>query len=316
MPYFVACMRLLCFFAILIFHWLNPVLGQEKDTTYWVKATEIGINGVMSATSPNWSAGVANNINSNIFFNAIRNYKKERTSLDNVLKVNVGAISTRRVDLQGVKYRSTKKNIDNVFLDSKYGRSFKNVKWLGIYGGLNFQTQLLNGFTYTNNSLGRETRRKASGLLSPGTLVSAVGFEFKPDDWYFIRLGLAALKMTSMLNQNLYKIRNQDIIAGVQKGQYVLAETGFQFQAGINRNFGTENKYTIKFNYLGFAPYNFKTNHSPLDSRIDLGVVAKITKYVNFNYTLISIFDKDLVRPGFNAWQNSWIIGLGFLYKL
>jgi len=50
-------------------------------------------------------------------------------------------------------------------------------------------------------------------------------------------------------------------------------------------------------------PYGFANSNSPLDSRVDLGFSAKISKYVNLNYTLISIFDKDLSSPGLNAWQ-------------
>jgi hypothetical protein len=53
-----------------------------------------------------------------------------------------------------------------------------------------------------------------------------------------------------------------------------------------------------------------------LDSRIDFALVAKISKYLNVNYTLISIYDKDLVKPGASAWQNSWIFGLGYSFKL
>lgn len=295
---------------------IGAVSAQEKDTSYWKKATEIGANAALSGTSPNWSAGVANNISGNVFFNALRNYKKERISWDNVLKINVGAISTQLVDLNGEKFRSTKKNIDNVFFDSKYGLSFKKPKWLSAYAGMNIQTQLLKGYAYSNDAIGREIRTQTSSFMSAGTIVPAVGFEAKPVDWFYSRVGVGAIKITSLLNQKLYALRSERTIAAVDSGKFFKAELGFQLQAGINRNFGKNKQYTLKANYLGFAPYSFANSNSPLDSRIDVGFVAKVSKYVNFNYTLISIFDKDLARPGTNAWQNSWIVGLGFLYKL
>lgn len=270
----------------------------------------------MSGTSPNWTAGVANNISGNVFLNAIRNYQKAHTSFDNTLKINVGAISTRLKDINGVEFRSTKKNIDNVFFDSKYGYSFDKPKWLSAYAGLNIQTQLLRGFTYTNDSLGREIKTQSSGFMSSGTIVPAVGFEAKPLDWFYARLGVGAVKITTVVNQKLFALRNERTIAAVDSGKYIHAELGFQLQAGVNKNFGKQKQYTLKANYLGFAPYSFMTSHSPLDSRIDLGFTAKISKYINFNYTLIALFDKDLSRPGNNAWQNSWIVGLGFLYKI
>lgn len=301
----------LCSFGI-----LGSSTAQEKDTTYWKKATEIGANAALSGTSPNWSAGVANNISGNVFFNALRNYKKGRISWDNVLKINEGAISTQLFDLNGEKFRSTKKNIDNVFFDSKYGYSLNKPKWLSVYAGMNIQTQLLKGFAYSNDAIGREIRTQTSGFMSAGTIVPAVGFEVKPVDWFYSRVGVGAIKITSLLNQKLYALRSERTIAAVDSGKFFKAELGFQLQAGVNRNFGKNKQYTLKANYLGFAPYSFASSNSPLDSRIDVGFVAKVSKYINFNYTLISMFDKDLAKPGTNAWQNSWIVGLGFLYKI
>lgn len=186
---------------------------------------------------------------------------------------------------------------------------------MSSYAGLNIQTQLLPGYTYGNDSIGRETRIQTSSFMSSGSIVPAIGFEAKPLDWFFARVGVGAVKITTVFNQKLYDLRNEDIIASVARGKNIHAEMGFQLQAGMNKNFGKDKQYNLKVNYLGFSPYKFTTSNSPLDSRVDLGFVAKLGKYLNFNYTLISIFDKDLSKPGQNAWQNSWIVGLGFLYK-
>jgi len=282
----------------------------------WKKKAELGLNTALSGTSPNWSGGAANNLAGNAFFNASANAKWDHSSWDNKLLINVGALSTKLKDINGNFYRSTKKNIDNVFFDSKYGYSFNKPKWLSAYAGLNIQTQLLSGFAYSQDSNGREIQTQVSSFMSQGTAMPALGFEAKPRDWFFMRLGLGAIKQTFVINQKLYALRGENVIAGVEKGKYVYNELGFQLQAGMNKNLDKNKQYTLKFNYLGFAPYNFSSSNSPLDSRIDLGFVAKISKYVNFNYTLISIYDKDLAHPGVNAWQNSWILGLGFLYKL
>ncbi len=293
-------------------------VSKAKNTqdTFWKKGAELGLNINLSGTSPNWSGGAANNISGNVFFNGNANRKQGRASWDNLLKINVGAISSQMEDIRGNNYRSTKKNIDNVFIDSKYGFAFKKPKWLSFYAGVNIQTQLLKGFVYSKDSIGREVKNQVSSFMSQGTSMPAIGFEAKPTDWYFLRLGLGAIKQTYVINQNLYTLRNENVIAGVEKGKFIYNELGFQIQGGLSKDFGKKKTYNVKANYLGFAPYNFAKSNSPLDSRIDLGFVAKISKYVNFNYTLISIFDKDLSRPGQNAWQNSWIVGLGFLYKM
>jgi hypothetical protein len=174
----------------------------------------------------------------------------------------------------------------------------------------------LPGYSYARDANGRETKSLVSSFLSQGSLMSAIGFEAKPTERFYGRLALFSLKQTFMLNQSLYAKRNQSTIAGVNKGQYIRSEQGFQIQTGFNREFNFNKQILIRTNYLGFIPYNYKRNPSPLDSRIDMGLTIKLTRYLNFNYTLISIFDKDLSRPGENAWQNSWVLGLGFLYKI
>jgi hypothetical protein len=280
------------------------------------KGAELGATTALSGASPNWSGGAANNLSGNFYIRAFYNLKIKRQTWDNILKINAGAISSTMQDNFGNKFRSTRKNIDNVFIDSKYGMSIERVKWLSGFGGLNLQTQLLPGYSYARDANGRETKSLVSSFLSQGSLMSAIGFEAKPTERFYGRLALFSLKQTFMLNQSLYTKRNQSTIAGVNKGQYIRSEQGFQIQTGFNREFNFNKQILIRTNYLAFIPYNFKRNPSPLDSRIDMGLTIKLTRYLNFNYTLISIFDKDLSRPGENAWQNSWVLGLGFLYKI
>lgn len=267
-----------------------------------------------SGSSPNWSSGGFNNITANGFMSAFAQVKRPNTSFDNVIKVNLGMVSARQFDNYGLKYRANRKNIDNVFLDSKLGHTVSSQPGMSIFGGLNFQTQLLPGYKYLRNVLGREVSTLNSSFLSQGQTQFALGMEYKPLPTFFVRMGYVTLKQTYVLNQLLYEIRNEAIIARVPKGKYLDNQMGVQIQMGVQRELGEKKKVTMKFNYLGFAPY--VAEDASLDSRIDFALVAKLSKYVNVNYTLISIYDKDLVRPGANAWQNSWIFGLGYSFKL
>jgi hypothetical protein len=294
----------------------SPDSTQGFDSTKIIKwGAELGATTALSGTSPNWSGGAANNLSGNFYIRAFYNLKYKRQAWDNILKINAGAISSTMTDNLGNKFRSTRKNMDNVFIDSKYGVSFDKATWLSGFGGLNLQTQLLPGYNYSRDANGKEVKSLVSSFLSQGSLMSAIGFEAKPSERFYGRLALFSLKQTFMLNQSLYEKRNQSTIAGVNKGQYIRSEQGFQIQTGFNREFNFNKQILIRTNYLAFIPYNFKRNPSPVDSRIDAGLTIKLTRYLNFNYTLISIFDKDLSRPGENAWQNSWVLGLGFLYK-
>lgn len=109
-----------------------------------------------SGSSPNWSSGGFNNITANGFMSAFAQVKRPNTSFDNIFKVNIGMVSARQFDNYGLKYRVNKKNIDNVFLDSKLGHTVTAQPGMSIFGGLNFQTQVLPGYRYSRNSLGRE----------------------------------------------------------------------------------------------------------------------------------------------------------------
>ncbi len=275
---------------------------------------DFGSNFSIAQSSPNWSGGSSNNYIGNGFINAFAQVKREHTNFDNVFKINVGGVRSRQLDNAGIRYWITKKNLDNVFLDSKFGHVFKQNNQLSVYGGLNFQTQLLNGYKYARNANGVEFGTLNSSFLSQGVSQMALGLEFKPSNRFYVRMGYFTLKQTYVLNQNLYDIRKEEVIARVPRGAYINNQLGVQTQLGYNADFGPKNKYKIKFNYLGFAPYYAK--EAVLDSRIDFAFVAKINKYVNINYTVISIFDKDLVKPGASAWQNSWVFGLGYLYQL
>lgn len=285
--------------------------NSHRILTY---GADFGSTVSFSGSSPNWSSGGFNNITANGFMSAFAQVTRPNTSFDNIFKVNIGMVSARQFDNYGLKYRVNKKNIDNVFLDSKLGHTVSAQPGMSIFGGLNFQTQVLPGYRYSQNSLGREVGTLNSSFLSQGQTQFALGMEYKPLPTFFVRMGYVTLKQTYVLNQLLYEIRNEAIIARVPKGKFLDNQMGVQIQMGVQRELGQKKKVTMKFNYLGFAPY--VAEDANLDSRIDFALVAKISKYLNVNYTLISIYDKDLVKPGASAWQNSWIFGLGYSFKL
>ncbi len=285
--------------------------NERRVVTY---GADFGLTLSFAGSSPNWSSGGSSNINGNGFVNAFAQVKRSNTSFDNVFRINLGGVSSRQLDNYNTRYRILKKNLDNVFLDCKLGHTVTAEPGMSIFGGLNFQTQLLPGYKYSRNSIGREFGTINSSFLSQGQTQFALGMEYKPLPTFFIRMGYITLKQTYVINQSLYDIRNEPIIARVEKGKFLNNQMGVQIQMGIQREFGEQKQLGMKLNYLGFAPYVAETAN--LDSRIDFALVAKLTKSINVNYTLISIFDKDLVPPGMSAWQNSWVFGLGYIYKI
>ncbi len=294
-----------------------PNFAVKKDSTenrVWTYGAEFKVNFSFANSSPNWTSGANNNVTITGLTNAVANLKKDRLSWDNQLRLNLGLVSNRERDVFGKTYWSNRKNLDNLLIDSKLGMDFEEYPTLSIYGGLNFQTQLLPGYVYSKDAFGRDISKMTTSFLSQGQTQFALGTENKFLQTYYLRLGYVTLKQTYVINQELYTLRQQEVIARVQRGKFVDNEFGMQVQMGGSHNFGSENRYSAKFNYLGFLPY--QTYPAILDSRIDVGLSARITKHFNLNYTLISIFDKDLVKPGTNAWQNSWVFGVAFAYHI
>ncbi len=284
----------------------------QKDTSYWTRGIETGFTLANSTFSPNWRGGGVNNFTATAFFNAAANYKKAKISWDNKLNTLYGVIRTMQNDQNNEQYASVKKAMDNLLVDSKFGYALSPK--INAYGGITLQTQLLPGFNYLKNSIGRDSAIRISSFLSQGMLVEALGFEYKPWEWAFARVGLGATKQTFVLDQALYQSGDpNEVLYGVKKGQKVRNDLGIQLQAGINKDLDKKKNMNLKVNYLGF--YSYGTPNSPLDSRVDLIYTAKITKYITFNYTLIAIFDKDQREPGLNAWQNSQVMGIGVMYK-
>lgn len=292
----------------------NTDHSLDSTKKNWTYGADFKANFSLANSSPNWSSGASNNITITGMIYSYANLKKNKMSWDNSLKINLGLIANRQNDIFGEGYWSMRKNIDNLFLDSKFGHEFPEYPSLSIYGGLNFQTQLLNGFVYGKDANGRELKTLTTSFMSQGQAQIAVGTENKFGQTYYVRLGYLALKQTYLINQQLYITRQEETIARVKKGQFVDNEMGMQVQMGANKFLDANKIFSMKFNYLGFIPY--QTQRPLLDSRIDLSILAKITKFVNFNYTLIAIFDKDLVKPGASAWQNSWVFGIGYLYRI
>lgn len=295
----------------------NQNLSIQKDSTIkrtWFYGADFKLNFSLANSSPNWTSGASNNITITGMINAFANLKKDKMSWDNSLKLNLGVIANQQSDIFGSDFWSTRKNIDNFFMDSKFGHEFPEYPSLSIYGGLNFQTQILPGYVYRKDPIGREVKTLTTSFLSQGQTQVAIGTENKFGQDYYVRLGYVTLKQTYLINQQLYETRQEEVIARVQKGKYVDNEFGMQVQMGATKYLDANKVILAKFNYLGFLPY--QSTRPLLDSRIDLSIVAKITKHFNFNYTLISIFDKDLVKPGASAWQNSWVFGIGYMYRI
>ncbi|MCH7412142.1 DUF3078 domain-containing protein [Belliella sp. R4-6] len=265
-----------------------------KDTSYWTNEFSVGLNFNQAAFSGNWKAGGVNSVAFGSIAAGKANYAKGKLSWDNQLELMYGIVKN-----EGQQVR---KSNDRIFFDSKVG--YKASKNWSYFGSLNFMTQFTDGFEYGPD----DQRSLISGFFSPAFLTSGIGMEYKPNKDFALRIAPFSPRFTFVSDPTI--IQNVPTNYGVPVGQKVRTEwLALQLYATYDKEI-TEN-LTVKSRYQMFANYEtlaFKT----IDHRLDVTLIAKITRFVDVTFTSINVYDLDM-DPGI---QYSQALALGILYKV
>jgi hypothetical protein len=264
-----------------------------KDTTYWDSEFSVGLNFNQAAFSGNWKSGGVNSIAFGSIASGKANYAKDKFSWDNQVELIYGLVKNDGQELR--------KSNDRIFFDSKVGYKI-NEKW-GYFASLNFITQFTDGFDYSGDE-----PILISGFFSPAFITSGFGFEYKPNDEFALRLAPFSPRFTFVTNTDI--INNVPENYGVPAGQTLRTEwLAFQLFMTWNKKFN--DKLTLNSRYQMFA--NLETlAPKTVDHRLDLTIIAKITKYVDVTFTSINVYDLDMD----SGIQFSQALALGILYKV
>lgn len=245
----------------------------------------------------NWAAGGDEfSFSVNSFLNLFAFYKKNKTSWDNTLDVNLGYINTTSL--------GSRKNDDRFDLLSKYGYAIGPK--LNLSTLFNFRTQFFRGYNYTNN-----IKTFTSEFLSPAYVLLSVGLDFKPNNDLSIFI--------SPLTSRTIIVRNDTLSAkgsyGVKPGKKSASEFGAF--ASVNYLKAISKTITYKSRLDLFS--NYKNNPQNVDLYMTNIFSAKIAKALAFNWSLDLIYDDDVRLFGPNktspALQVKSIIGVGLLLK-
>ena len=272
--------------------------GQDQDTSYWKNDFKSGLNINQAAFSSNWTGGGVKSIGLNAFLNFKANYLKDKNSWDNEVDLLYGFLSNEG---QGLR-----KTNDKIYLDSKYGWAL-NKKW-DVFVSANFLSQFANGYRYEKDASGIERDTLISKFLAPGYITLAWGFEYHPVDYFSLRLSPLAPRFTFQTSDDV--ALNVDNNYGVDPDKKMRSEwLAFQLVANFDKDL-TET-INLKWRYVMFVNYQ-KLNLNEIDHRLDLTISAKVAKYIDVNFTLISIYDRDQD----SAIQFSESFGVGFVYSI
>ncbi len=276
--------------------------GTIIDTSYWRKSAQLGLGFNQASFSDNWKAGGVSSIALATFFYADANYLKNKISWDNSLRLNYGIVKN--------KGQSLRKNQDRILLDSKFGYKL-STSW-NLFASLNFLTQFDAGFEYERvykdnaGNIVAVRDNLISKFFAPAFLTEAIGLEYKPVNYFWLRFGAASMRQTFVLepafnNNRAIDANGNGIVEepadtfdpkvnyGVAEGKSIRNEIGL---LTLEANFNKEILKNVVFqaSFWSFTTYE---NPSATDIRSELALIAKINKYVDVKVGAILFYDQD-----------------------
>jgi hypothetical protein len=280
---------------------LRDSLLTPKDTTYWKKTTEIGLNLNQGSFSDNWTGGGVSSIAIGSFFNMKREYLKDRDNFVSDLQLSYGIVKNRG--------QQTRKSLDRIFYDAKYGRKLgAGSKWY-FFANINLLSQFADGYDFavdeTNPPL-------ISTFFTPAFLTEAIGLEYKPNKFFNLLFAPGAVRQTILGNRNLYQAIDARVPPytfanyGVERGRSIRNEVALmQLVANFDKDIAKN--VNLKWRYQAFASIQ---DLAAIDSRLDAQLTAKVNRFVNVSLGAIVFYDQDQSTQI----QFAQTLALGLLY--
>lgn len=283
------------FFLLFALLPLADVTAQNADSipSPWKRRLEIGLNLNQASFTPNWKGGGTNNFALGTLASGSLSYTQKKFTWMNDLQLQYG--------FQQNKGQTRRKTQDLVFVDSKVG--YEISQKLNAFGAVNFVSQFAPGLNYSKDPAGNEIATVISRWMAPGYLTQSFGIQYKPVDYFMVRMGALAARQTFVTDPVLSAAG----AFGVDSGLTLQVDYGYQIVASFDKNLAKN--LNLKARYLSFGDYTdfSKTNH-----RLDLIVAARVTKYINTNLTAVMLYDRNQDL----AVQWSQVLALGVLFQL
>ncbi|MEO6849966.1 MAG: DUF3078 domain-containing protein [Mucilaginibacter sp.] len=255
-----------------------PVDLLDYKISYWHKSIVFGLNFNQSAFSSNWSAGGISSVALGTNFDFKAEYNK--TPFDYTTETNL---------LYGIasnKGQGERKTNDRIFFDNKVATQLSK-HWY-FFGSLTFESQFSGGYTYTDaNGNATNNGLLISDFLAPGYLTESLGFEYKPNKFYDIRLGTGTAKQTFVEDTTIY--HNQPDNYGVKPGHTFVNQLAFQVVASVDKDIMKNLHLTAR--YALFIPYQQALSYTT--HRLDATLTAKVNRLINVTMNGTFLYDKN-----------------------
>lgn len=283
----------------------------NSDTILGWKTSGLFSVNVSQASLTNWAAGGQNSLAFNGLFTGMANYKKGKSSWDNLLDIGYGLLK------QG-KENDFMKTDDKFDFTSKYGRkAFTNFNYTLL---LNFRTQMSAGYKYP------DTENKISDFFAPAYLLLAAGLDYKPSQYFSTFFAPLSAKFTFVTD----KVLSDAGAFGVKPGETSRSEIGGYIRLVYTRgDFKNELLKNVTFVTKLDLFSNYTDNPQNIDISWETLTALKVNKFISVNFSTHLIYDDNIMvpvdrnndgifesteAPGPRT-QFKEILGVGFTYK-
>lgn len=286
--------------------------GWKKGGTFGLNATQVSFN--------NWAAGGENSVNINSLMNLYANFKKDKSSWDNLLNLNYGL--SKQGDGEFIKAD------DRIEFNSKYGRK-ATADW--YYAALfNFKSQFAPGYIDAEEQTGL-----TSDFMAPGYFLGAIGMDYKPNPNFTVFISPVSAKLTvvsvqSLANQGAFGVEGATYAGGnpdstlLTEGETTRLEVGGYLRMMYKRELMKNVSFQTNFDV--FSSYTDDPTH--LDVNWNNLLSMKVNQYINASVSTALIYDHDITiseTKEVNGVEETTILGprtqfkyviaVGFQYK-
>ncbi len=260
---------------------------EEKVEKKWTYVANTAIN-VSQTSFSNWALGGEGTIGGVAVLNLGANYVEGKHSWDNSF---VGQFGLQKNDDE-----QTKKSIDMFDINSKYGYKISD-KW-ALAGFVGLKSQFTKGYDY-----GQSPKAKISNLFAPGFATTALGFDYKPNDWFSALLSPVTGKHTFVMDDDLSDVGAFGVDPGDKYRFELGAMVNAKMQKDIMKNVNLMSQLSL------FTPYS--DTFGNIDVAWDVVLGLKVNKYISANISASLLYDDDIS----NKVQFKEVVGVGFAYN-
>jgi hypothetical protein len=296
-------------------------LKEDTSFTGWKKGAFVALN-MNQVALINWAAGGENALSATAIFTGFIKKRNEKSYFETTLDMGYGWISNET--------NGFRKNEDKLDLNAKYGLRANASNKLYYALLMNFRTQFAPGFNFPDDST------VISRALAPGYLSLAMGFDYKPVDYFSVFISPATgrglfVRDQSLADQGQFGTFAAEFDADgnkIKDGARFRFEFGAmlraRFQKEVIKNVSLLSTLQLFNNYTDVRVENRKN----IDINWETMINIKANKWLTTSIFTHLIYDDDIQLPTFQTingvrtevsrgpkTQFKEVFGIGISYK-